>query len=59
MEFVKEGLAFTGDDAPMANLMPSVMGAFAEAERALILARPREESCLPSSVEPTVDERNR
>ncbi len=28
MEFVKEGLAFTGDDSPMANLMLSVMGAF-------------------------------
>jgi hypothetical protein len=27
MEFVKEGLAFTGDDSPMANLMLSVMGA--------------------------------
>lgn len=26
MEFVKEGLAFTGDDSPMANLMLSVMG---------------------------------
>ena len=28
MEFVKEGLAFTGDDSPMANLMLSVMDAF-------------------------------
>jgi DNA invertase Pin-like site-specific DNA recombinase len=34
MEFVKEGLAFTGEDSPMANLMLSVMGAFAEFERA-------------------------
>lgn len=36
MEFVKEGLVFTGEDSPMANLMLSVMGAFAEFERALI-----------------------
>ena len=32
MEFVKEGLTFTGEDSPMANLMLSVMGAFAEFE---------------------------
>ncbi|WP_435575768.1 recombinase family protein [Enterobacter hormaechei] len=32
MEFVKEGLKFTGEDSPMANLMLSVMGAFAEFE---------------------------
>lgn len=42
MEFVKEGLAFTGDDSPMATLMLSVMGAFAEFERALIRERQRE-----------------
>lgn len=30
IEFLKEGLVFTGDDSPMANLMLSVMGAFAE-----------------------------
>jgi DNA invertase Pin-like site-specific DNA recombinase len=42
MEFVKEGLAFTGEDSPMANLMLSVMGAFAEFERALIRERQRE-----------------
>jgi len=42
MEFVKEGLVFTGDDSPMANLMLSVMGAFAEFERALIRERQRE-----------------
>jgi DNA invertase Pin-like site-specific DNA recombinase len=33
IEFVKS-LAFTGEDSPMANLMLSVMGAFAEFERA-------------------------
>ena len=34
IEFVKEHLTFTGEDSPMANLMLSVMGAFAEFERA-------------------------
>ncbi len=29
IEFVKEGLTFTGEDSPMATLMLSVMGAFA------------------------------
>jgi DNA invertase Pin-like site-specific DNA recombinase len=42
IEFVKESLSFTGDDSPMANLMLSVMGAFAEFERALIRERQRE-----------------
>ncbi|CBL45379.1 Site-specific recombinase [gamma proteobacterium HdN1] len=42
VEFVKEHLAFTGEDSPMANLMLSVMGAFAEFERALIRERQRE-----------------
>lgn len=42
VEFVKERLTFTGDDSPMANLMLSVMGAFAEFERALIRERQRE-----------------
>lgn len=41
-EFIKESLAFTGEDSPMANLMLSVMGAFAEFERALIRERQRE-----------------
>jgi DNA invertase Pin-like site-specific DNA recombinase len=42
IEFVKEHLAFTGEDSPMASLMLSVMGAFAEFERALIHERQRE-----------------
>ena len=42
IEFLKEGLVFTGEDSPMANLMLSVMGAFAEFERALIRERQRE-----------------
>ncbi len=42
IEFLKEHLTFTGEDSPMANLMLSVMGAFAEFERALIRERQRE-----------------
>ena len=42
IEFVKESLTFIGEDSPMANLMLSVMGAFAEFERALIRERQRE-----------------
>lgn len=42
IEFVKESLTFTGEDSPMANLMLSIMGAFAEFERALIRERQRE-----------------
>ena len=42
VEFVKENLTFTGEDSPLANLMLSVMGAFAEFERALIRERQRE-----------------
>lgn len=39
IEFVKENLTFTAEASPMANLMLSVMGAFAEFERALIRER--------------------
>jgi DNA invertase Pin-like site-specific DNA recombinase len=42
IDFVKEGLSFTGEDSPIATLMLSVMGAFAEFERALIRERQRE-----------------
>ncbi|KAJ8138211.1 hypothetical protein OY671_008576, partial [Metschnikowia pulcherrima] len=42
IEFVKESSTFTGEDSPMANSMSSVMGAFAEFERALIRERQRE-----------------
>jgi len=42
IEFIKEKLSFTGEDSPMANLLLSVMGAFAEFERALIKERQRE-----------------
>jgi DNA invertase Pin-like site-specific DNA recombinase len=42
IQFLKEQLTFTGDDSPIARLMLSVMGAFAEFERALIHERQRE-----------------
>ena len=42
IDFIKESLSFTGEDSPMANLLLSVMGAFAEFERALIRERQRE-----------------
>ena len=42
IEFVQENLAFTGEDSPLAHLMLSVMGAFAEFERALLRERQRE-----------------
>lgn len=42
IEFVKENLTFTAEDSPIANLLISVMGAFAEFERALIRERQRE-----------------
>lgn len=42
VEFVKESLAFTGDDSPMSMLLLNVMGAFAEFERSLIRERQAE-----------------
>ena len=42
VRFVKESLTFTGEDSPMANLLLSVMGAFAQFERELIRERQRE-----------------
>jgi DNA invertase Pin-like site-specific DNA recombinase len=42
VQFLKENMTFTGEDTPMATLMLSVMGAFAEFERALIKERQRE-----------------
>jgi len=42
VHFVKEQLTFTGEDTAMANLLLSVMGAFAEFERSLIRERQRE-----------------
>lgn len=42
IEFIKENLIFTGEDSAMANLLLSVMGAFAEFERSLIKERQME-----------------
>jgi DNA invertase Pin-like site-specific DNA recombinase len=42
VQFLKEHLAFTGEEVPMAQLMLAVMGGFAEFERALIRERQRE-----------------
>jgi DNA invertase Pin-like site-specific DNA recombinase len=42
VQFVKENLTFTGEESPMANLLLSVMGAFAQFERELIRERQRE-----------------
>ncbi len=39
LRFIKENLVFKGDDSPMSNLLLSIMGAFAEFERALIKER--------------------
>ena len=42
VQFMKENLILTGEDSPMANLLLSVMGAFAQFERELIRERQRE-----------------
>lgn len=42
VEFLKEGLTFTGEDSPMSTFLLNVMGAFAEFERELIRERQRE-----------------
>lgn len=42
VQFVKENLTFAGENSPMAVLMLSMMGAFAEFERSLIRERQRE-----------------
>ena len=43
VEFIKEGLIFTGEDSHLSNLLLSIIGAFAEFERALIKERQLEE----------------
>ena len=42
VQFIKEGLTFTGEDTPIATLMLSIMGAVAEFERSMIKERQRE-----------------
>lgn len=42
VQFMREGLVFSGEDSAMSKLLLSVMGAFAEFERALLRERQRE-----------------
>ena len=42
VQFVKEGLTFTGEDSPMSNLLLSMLGAVAEFERSMISERQKE-----------------
>lgn len=42
VQFLKENLTFSGDDSALSQLILSMMGAFAEFERALIRERQRE-----------------
>ena len=49
IQFIKESLSFTGEDSPMANLMLSVMGAFAEFERSLINFGPTKKRSKPET----------
>jgi DNA invertase Pin-like site-specific DNA recombinase len=49
VKFLKENLTFTGEDSPMATLLLSVMGGFAEFERALIRERQREGIALANA----------
>ena len=42
LQFLQEQLTFNGEDGPMARLLLSIMGAFAEFERALIKERQKE-----------------
>lgn len=39
LQFIKENLTFSGEDSPLANLLLSMMGAFAEFERSIIRER--------------------
>lgn len=52
VEFIKENLIFTGEDSPMANLLLSMMGAFAEFERTLIRERQRKGIALAKNAAP-------
>lgn len=42
IQFMKEGMLFTGEGTAMSKLLLSVMGAFAEFERSLLKERQRE-----------------
>jgi hypothetical protein len=52
VEFVKERLVFSGEDAPMATLLLSVLGVFAGFERALIRERQLEGIALAKAAAP-------
>lgn len=42
IEFIKEGLVFTGDDSAMSKMLLGIMGSVAQFERSMILERQRE-----------------
>lgn len=55
IEFVKESLTFTGEDSPMANLMLSAMGAFADYAKPVIMrSRARSTSSLNMTASPAM-----
>lgn len=49
IKFHKEGLNFNGDESPMSNLLLSMLGAYAEFERSIILERQREGIAIAKS----------
>ena len=59
VQFIKEQLTFTGDDTAMATLLLSVMGAFAEFERASSKNANAKESHWPNSEAPTAGDAKR
>ena len=58
VQFLKEQLTFTSEHSPMATLLLSVLGAFAEFERALIRERQAEGIALAKHVAPIRAARN-
>ena len=57
IEFIKESVVFTGEDTPMAHLLLSVTGAFAEFDRALIRERQKEGIVLAKARGSILEER--
>ena len=65
VEFVKENLTFTGDDSPMATLLLSIMGSFAESNapssanaRAKASPKPRNAASTPAARKPSPTNRS-
>ncbi|AZE50425.1 Mobile element protein [Pseudomonas chlororaphis] len=58
IEFLKEGLVFTGDDSPMANLMLSVMGPSRSSSERSFVSDSARASPWPSNVVLTGAARN-